>query len=55
MSNIEIVNDSLVLAKELAWELDVRPEMPSEADIYGALAVMNGHLHATQRGGAGVN
>ena len=51
MAKIQIVDDSIELAKELAWELELRPNLPSEDDIYGALAVMNGHLFSRQQHG----
>ena len=44
MAELYIARNGLELAREIAWELELRPEPPTEADILAALFVMNSSL-----------
>ena len=44
MAKIEIIEDTIEFARELAYEVELRSEPPSEAEILGTLQIMDAQL-----------
>ena len=44
MSKIEIINDTIDFARELAFEVELRPELPTEQEILSTLEIMDAQL-----------
>lgn len=44
MSQLFLPRDGIELAREIAWELELRPDLPTESDIIAAIQIMNATL-----------
>jgi hypothetical protein len=44
MSNIEMIQDSIEFAKEIAYDFELKNELPTDSQIYGALQIMDAQL-----------